>query len=240
MSEPAHDSPANLEPEERPHLLVVDDDSRLRALLRRYLTENGFLVTVAENAAEARAKLKSIEFDLVVLDVMMPGESGLDLTRSLRGEKSAPVLLLTAKGEAEARIEGLEAGADDYLAKPFEPRELVLRIRTILRRVAANTPEALAPMVKIGPWLLDTRRGELKQGAQVVHLSSNELSLLRIFVAQPGVTFSREDLGRITGSAPDRAIDVQMSRLRRKLDDDPRAPRLLQTVRGKGYVLWPD
>ncbi|HYE48381.1 MAG TPA: response regulator [Azospirillaceae bacterium] len=225
--------------EDLPHILVVDDDTRLREALRRYLAQNGFLVTTAGDAAEARARLAAISFDLLVLDVMMPGESGLDLTRSLRTGGAVPILLLTARGQPDDRIAGLEAGADDYLAKPFEPRELVLRINSILRRVPR--PAALPAEVRLGRWLFDAQREELRDGEELVRLTTAEASLLKVLAAEPGTVFTREELvqrARVDGNV--RTIDVQVTRLRRKIEEDPRLPRYLQTVRGEGYVLRPD
>lgn len=224
--------------EGRAHILVVDDDQRLRELLRRYLTERGYRVSVAADAGEARARLKGLVFDLIVLDVMMPGESGVAFTRAFRRENEAPVLLLTAMGEAADRIAGLEAGADDYLAKPFEPRELVLRIEAILRRGAKRPPTA--GLVQLGALSFDADRGELRRGDEPVRLTASETALLRIFARRPGVTISREELSRESGDPGSRAVDVQVTRLRRKIEHDPRAPRYLQTVWGQGYVLWPD
>ncbi len=225
-----------------PHLLVVDDDARLRALLRRYLSDNGFRVTLAADAAEARASLTSFAFDLIVLDVMMPGETGIELTRSLRDEtqqERVPILLLTAMGEPEDRINGLEQGADDYLAKPFEPRELVLRIRNILeRRGATGEPTG---SIRFGAFRFDLARNELFRGGELVHLTSAEAWLLASLAARAGEAVSREDLSQ---SAPFsgniRNVDVQMTRLRRKIEPDPRYPRYLQTVRGTGYALKPE
>ena len=224
-----------------PHLLVVDDDLRLRELLRRYLSDSGFRVTGAADAAEARAQLASFAFDLVVLDVMMPGESGLALTRSLRADAKprVPVLLLTAMGEAEDRVNGLEHGADDYLVKPFEPRELVLRIRNILQR----GPAALAPAgdIRFGDFRFDLARGELFRGDDIVRLTAAETGLLSILAQQAGQPVSREELSQSAGfSGSIRNVDVQMTRLRRKIERDPRFPRYLQTVRGTGYALKPD
>lgn len=230
--------------DEQPHILVVDDDTRLRELLRRYLSSNGFLVTTAKDAADARARLEGLEFDLIVLDIMMPGENGLDLTSSLRRTSDVPILLLTARGEADDRIAGLEAGADDYLSKPFQPRELLLRINSILRRQArpAEPPPATAPAaLRLGPLVYIPDRDELRSGDEVIRLTTAEASLMRILAASPGVTFSREELAersRDVGNA--RSIDVQVTRLRRKIEPDPREPRYLQTVRGEGYVLRPD
>ena len=225
--------------DEVPHILVVDDDTRLRELIRRYLAENGFMATTADNAADARAKLANLAFDLIVLDIMMPGESGLDLTRSLRAESTVPILLLTARGESDDRIAGLEAGADDYLAKPFEPRELVLRINAILRRVPR--PDEANSGLKVGLWTFYPDRYELRAGDNVVRLTSVETSLLKILAESPGETVSRDDLAERSGAVVNaRTIDVQVTRLRRKVEADPRLPRFLQTVRGEGYVLWPD
>jgi two-component system phosphate regulon response regulator OmpR len=226
-----------------PHLLVVDDDARLRDLLRRYLADNGFRVTAAADAAEARANLASFAFDLIVLDVMMPGESGLDLTRSLRagGRPRLPILLLTAMAEPEERVSGLEQGADDYLAKPFEPRELVLRIRNILERRGPAADGAGMGEVRFGAFRFDPARGELFRGGDLVHLTAAEAGLLASLAAHPGEPVSREELSQ---SAPFsgniRNVDVQMTRLRRKIEPDPRFPRYLQTVRGTGYALKAD
>ena len=224
---------------EMPHILVVDDDRRLRELLHKYLSENGFRVTTAENAASARAKLLSLAFDLIVLDVMMPGENGLDLTAALRPQSGVPILLLTARGEAEDRIEGLERGADDYLAKPFEPRELVLRIRTILSRIV---PPVEAPgTIRLGECSFDIERLELRRGEGRIRLTSTEASLLKTLALNSGLPLSREALRRDSAEcANNRSVDVQVTRLRRKIEPDPKLPRYLQTVRGKGYVLRPD
>jgi two-component system phosphate regulon response regulator OmpR len=225
--------------ETEPHLLVVDDDARLRELLRRYLSENGFRVTAAGDAGEARANLASFAFDLVVLDVMMPGEGGIELTRSLRRVNPVPILLLTAMAQPEDRVNGLEQGADDYMAKPFEPRELVLRIRNILQRrpVAAAAPNA----VLFGGFRFDLARGELLRGANPVHLTSAEAGLLSVLAQRSGQPVSREELSEAAQfSGNVRNVDVQMTRLRRKIERDPRYPRYLQTVRGTGYVLKPD
>jgi two-component system phosphate regulon response regulator OmpR len=225
--------------EEMSHILVVDDDLRLREVLRKYLVKNGFMVTTAQDAADARAKLESLAFDLIVLDVMMPGESGLELTENLRRESQVPILLLTARGELDDRIAGLEAGADDYMSKPFEPRELVLRIGSILRRV----PRPVEPMadLRIGRWTFVPDREELRRGEEIVRLTSAEAALLRVLASQPGAILTREELADragIVGNA--RTVDVQVSRLRSKLEDDPRLPRHLHTVRGEGYVLRPE
>jgi two-component system, OmpR family, phosphate regulon response regulator OmpR len=225
-----------------PHLLVVDDDARLRGLLRRYLSDNGFRVTLAADAAEARASLASFAFDLIVLDVMMPGESGLELTRALRTEPKlprVPVLLLTAMGEAEDRVSGLEAGAADYLAKPFEPRELVLRIRNIMDRRAVGDDADRS--IRFGAFRYDPGRGELFRGEEPVHLTAAEAGLLATLAAQAGQAVSRDDLSQAAQFSGNlRNVDVQMTRLRRKIEHDPRYPRYLQTVRGTGYALKPE
>ncbi|MEE8516771.1 MAG: response regulator [Alphaproteobacteria bacterium] len=224
---------------EQPHILVVDDDRRLRDLLLKYLSENDFRVTTAEHAAMARAKLESLAFDLIVLDVMMPGETGLELTRSLRAESRVPILLLTAMGEPEDRIAGLERGADDYLPKPFEPRELVLRIRTILSRVPP--PTEVPRLVRLGGCMFDLEREELKHDDGPIRLTTTEASLLKTLARNPGETLTRERLMRESPACANlRSVDVQVTRLRRKIEPDPKLPRYLQTVRGKGYVLRPD
>ncbi len=225
--------------EDTPHILVVDDDDRLRVLLRKYLSENGFAVTTAADAAEARRTLASIEFDLIVLDLMMPGEHGLDLAASLKAERELPILMLTAMAEAEDRIAGLERGADDYLTKPFEPRELLLRIHAILRRARTRTEQPEQPReIHFGPFVFDLAMDELRRDGDPIRLTSIEAALLRAFVEGGGRTLSREDLIACTGAVGgDRAVDVQITRLRRKIEVDPKAPRFLQTVRGKGYVL---
>src|SRR5207248_10505492 len=217
-----------------PHLLVVDDDMRLRELLRRYLSDSGFRVTGAADAAEARAQLASFTFDLVVLDVMMPGESGIDLTRALRQRAAPriPVLLLTAMAEPEDRVNGLEQGADDYLSKPFEPRELVLRIRNLLQRRPAADPGSTE--IRFGGCRFDIGRAELYRGGDVVHLTAAEAGLLSILAQKAGQAVSREQLS-MSLSGNIRNVDVQMTRLRRKIERDPRFPRYVQTARGTGY-----
>lgn len=226
------------------HILVVDDDRRLRELLHRYLSDNGFLVTSARDATEARNLQQGMAFDLIVLDVMMPGESGLELARSLREMRNnVPILMLTAMGEPSDRIGGLEAGADDYLPKPFEPRELLLRIRTILRRAMTGTPQTEpAPEIRLGPLRFDRERAILVDGdGGVVRVTTAEASLLDALSEAPGEVLSRESLGdRCAIDGGDRAVDVQVARLRRKIETDPKNPRYLQTVRGRGYVLRPD
>ncbi|MBV1863286.1 MAG: response regulator [Rhodobacteraceae bacterium] len=227
------------------HIMIVDDDERIRVLLQKFLSRNGYWVTAARDAAHARRLLKGLEFDLIVLDVMMPGEDGLTLTRSLRETLTTPILLLTAKGEASERIMGLEAGADDYLSKPFEPKELLLRINAILRRVPKDTPKEDPPKtLQMGDVRYDVTRGELWNGNDIVRLTATESALMRIFSARPHEPVSRAklvaDLGRDNGKAQERAVDVQITRLRRKIEADPKTPRYLQTVRGAGYMLAPD
>ena len=223
-----------------PHILVVDDDARLRELLRRYLASEGFRVTIAADAAEARDRLAGIAFDLMVLDVMMPGENGLALTESLRRTHAIPIVLLTARGAPEDRIAGFEHGAHDYLAKPFEPRELLLRIRSILRRAAAAPAVADGPVV-LGAAVFDPERGTLSRGAETIRLTAGEAALLAALARRAGEILTREEIAAALGQedAGERAIDVQVTRLRRKIEPDPREPVFLQTVRGRGYVLKP-
>jgi len=229
---------------DQPHLLVVDDDARLRALLQRYLAEQGFRITAAPDAAGARAALASVSFDLIVLDVMMPGESGLELTEALRRDGlDVPILMLTAAGAPDDRIAGFEHGADDYLAKPFDPRELALRIRTILRRAAPAVPQPslAAPPVQLGAHWFDSERGELRNAEGSVRLTGGEAALLAALARRAGDVLSREEIATALSmpDAGERAIDVQVTRLRRKIEPDPREPRFLQTIRHRGYVLRP-
>ena len=222
----------------KPHILVVDDDTRLRELLSQYLGENGFMVTTAADAEEARARMRGLAFDLLVLDVMMPGENGIELTEALRMTSNVPILILTAMGDSDDRVHGLEGGADDYLTKPFEPRELVLRIESILRRSTPTVPDG---PVRMGDCSFDIGRRELRRNDAIVRLTTIEANLLTTFARNPGITLSRDDLIRqcsIDGG--ERTVDVQVTRLRRKIEPDPREPRYLHTVRGQGYVLHPD
>ena len=228
-----------------PHLLIVDDDERIRGLLQKFLMRNGFLVSAARDAAHARRILSGLEFDMIILDVMMPGEDGVSLTRAIRETSKTPIMLLTAKGETEDRIQGLEAGADDYLGKPFEPKELLLRINAILRRMPESSEADMVPKVlNLGPIRYDIERGEMWQGDTPVRLTATENQLMKIFAGCPGEAVSRaklvEDLGRDRGQAQERAVDVQITRLRRKIEAYPKQPRYLQTVRGAGYMLAPD
>ena len=224
------------------HLLVVDDDERIRVLLQKFLIRSGFLVTTARDAAQARRLLRGLEFDLLVLDVMMPDEDGISLTSDLRRTMTTPILLLTAKGEAQNRIEGFEAGADDYLVKPFEPKELLLRINAILRRMPQARPvETVVKSLQLGAVRYDPDRGELWRGAEMIRLTQTEAQLMRLFAAAPGAAIPRDRLvGDMEREGGDRAVDVQITRLRRKIEDDPKQPRYLQTVRGEGYMLQPD
>jgi two-component system phosphate regulon response regulator OmpR len=221
-------------PDEAPHLLLVDDDTRIRELLARFLQDNGYRVTTAASAEEARPRLRALTFDLLILDVMMSGESGIALARALRPANTVPILMLTARGETEERIEGLEAGADDYVTKPFEPRELLLRVAGILRRTA--TRERTAQAVRFGRYDFDRRTGVLRCGEEVVRLTEREREMLELLAGGGGDTVSRERLAA-PGTSGERAVDVQINRLRRKIEDDPANPVLLQTVRGIGYRL---
>ncbi|MCP1337445.1 response regulator [Futiania mangrovi] len=228
------------------HILVVDDDRRIRTLLERFLRDKGYRVSAAADAAEARTLMKALAFDLIVLDVMMPGEDGFALTGAIRAgatgtARDVPVLLLTARGEVEDRIEGLSHGADDYLAKPFEPRELLLRLGAILRRTEAAGPPR-GERVALGPMAFEPASGRLTRGAEEIHLTDGERALLAALASRPGAVFSRAALIERMGAdaRDDRAVDVQVTRLRRKIETDPRRPRYLKTQRGEGYVLVPD
>ena len=227
--------PATL-PDDAPHLLVVDDDRRIRDLLSRFLTGEGYRVSTAETAAEARAKLKGLSFDLLILDVMMPGESGFDLATAIRDDSNVPILMLTARDAAESRIRGLEIGADDYLSKPFEPRELSLRIANILKH-AQPTPQPPVESVRFGPFVYHLARGELRKGDEVIRLTDREREMLRILAGTPGETVPRLSLAGNGGSVSERAVDVQVNRLRRKIENNPANPLFVQTVRGIGYRL---
>jgi two-component system phosphate regulon response regulator OmpR len=222
--------------DDAPHLLVVDDDRRIRDLLSRFLMNEGFRVTTVGNAADARAKLKGLNFDLLILDVMMPGETGFDLARDLRAGSNVPIIMLTARDEARSRIEGLSLGADDYVSKPFEPRELSLRIANILKRARPAAPTA-AETVGFGEFRFHIARGELKKGDIVVRLTDREREMLRLLAATPGETVPRLALAGSGGNTGERAVDVQVNRLRRKIERDPANPLLVQTVRGIGYRL---
>ena len=222
-----------------PHVLLVDDDQRIRDLLTRYLTENGFRVTPASDAANARAALRGLTFDIILLDVMMPGESGLDLARDLKATRPIPICMLTARSESEHRIEGLEAGVDDYMQKPFEPRELLLRLRNILKRGEA-AGGGVREEIRMGPFVFHIGRGELKRDDVSVKLTERERDLLRQFAQRRGMPIQRHELASEGETGSERAVDVQINRLRRKIESDPANPVYLQTVRGKGYILYTD
>lgn len=221
---------------QRPHVLVIDDDERIRDLVSRFLYENGFVAMNASDAQNAQDMMQMFEFDVLVVDVMMPGKTGVQFTSDLRkGGNNIPVLLLTALSEAEDRISGLESGADDYLSKPFEPRELVLRLQSILKRVQKKDAEIL---FRIGAWEYNPFRDELCRGSEIIRLTTVEANLLRVLSENAGQIMSREDLARACGiDSSERTIDVQVTRLRRKIEENTKVPRYLQTVRGKGYIL---
>lgn len=231
--------------EQPAHILVVDDDARIRTLLKQFLIKNGYLVTEARDAAHARRILSGLAFDLLIIDVMMPGEDGFSLTRGVRDSVESPIMLLTAKGDTEDKITGLEAGADDYLPKPFEPRELLLRVGAILRRAAIIPTQDEPPKtLALGDIRYNISRSELWQGEDLIRLTSTESALMRVFARTPNEALSRarlvEELGGAAGGAQERAVDVQITRLRRKIEADSKNPRYLQTVRGEGYMLTPD
>ncbi len=225
--------------DEAPHLLVIDDDRRIRELLSRYLGDHGFRVSVAADAAEARRKINSLEFDLLIVDIMMPGESGLSFTESIRADNEVPVLMLTALADTDDRITGLEVGADDYLPKPFEPRELLLRIGSILKRAAK--PEAYSvEQVSFGPYQYFISKRDLRKNGESIRLTDREHEILTAFASQPDGTVARHELLGNNSSTGERKIDVQINRLRRKIENDPSDPKWLQTVRGIGYRLCID
>ncbi len=222
--------------ESLPHILVVDDDIRICKLLSQYLRDHGFVTMAAHDAAQAREMLEQFIFDALVVDVMMPGETGLEFTRSLNMQPRVPVILLTALGEVKDRLKGFESGADDYLVKPFEPQELVLRLQAILRRTF--THKAVLRPVRIGRWQFDPSDGHLSDGQEIQKLTTAEINLLRALVSRSGEVISREELAALCGvDSGERTIDVQVTRLRRKIEEDSKVPRYLQTVRGKGYLL---
>ena len=226
---------------EKAHILVVDDDERLRELLQKYLRDNGFRVTTSEDAASTRKIIKNIIFDLIVLDRMMPGETGLELATSLKFSQTVPILMLTAMSETGNRIEGLEAGVDDYLIKPFEPRELLLRIHAILRRLPLQSDDTEPSSIRMGILIFDIRREELKSGRDIIGLTTTEARLLKILATGVGRVFAREDLIKLLNQGGGvRTVDVQVNRLRNKIEEDAKAPRYLQTIRGQGYILRPD
>jgi two-component system, OmpR family, phosphate regulon response regulator OmpR len=224
-----------------PHILVVDDDQKIRALLGRFLASNGFRVTEAGDASAARSFMRGLAFDLVLLDVMMPGESGLSLARDLKATRPVPICMLTALADAEDRISGLETGVDDYVSKPFEPRELLLRIKNILRRGQVPTAgSGSRDDIRMGPCVFNITRGELKRDDEAVKLTERERDLMRLFAQRIGLPVPRHELTSDDSTGSERAIDVQINRLRRKIESDPSNPVYLQTVRGKGYILYTD
>jgi len=230
-------------PDEAPHILVVDDDRRLRDLLARFLGDNGYRVTTAANAAEADLRLARLVFDAIVLDIMMPGENGFDFARRFRVESSVPILMLTARADGKDRINGLEIGVDDYLAKPFEPRELLLRLGNILKRTLVADTAHSAPrpdFVRFGPFLYGLSRGELRKDEEPIRLTEREREILTALAERAGEVVAREELAAQGTAANDRTVDVQMNRLRRKIERDPADPLYLQTVRGVGYRLVTD
>ena len=217
------------------HILVVDDDDGIRNLLKQYLDKNHFLVTTAKDAADAKIKIEIIKFDILVLDIMMPGQSGLSLTQEIKKNNLTPIILLTAKGEAQDRIKGLELGADDYLGKPFEPKELLLRINNILNKTKkSSTPKH----IRIGNALINLKKLSIKIGSQVKKINPKEKKVLEKMLESPGKVFSRDDIGRIINVSKERTIDVMITRLRQKIENKPKNPKYLQTIRGAGYVLW--
>ena len=220
---------------ENSHILIVDDDNRIRELIKEYLEENDFIVLTANDAEEASEKIKLIDFEIIVLDIMMPGESGLTLTKKLRKNISTPIILLTAKGEVDDRIIGLESGADDYLVKPFSPKELLLRINNILKKTKEET---LEEKIKIGENLLNLKKMIIEKNGKTIKLNGTEKKLLENMIFSKGKTFSREEIGKIINISKERSVDVMITRLRQKLEYDPKNPQYLQTVRGSGYVLW--
>ena len=219
------------------HILVVDDDNRIRELVKEYLEENNFFVTTAKDVMDAKKKLQIIKFDILVLDIMMPGESGLDLTKYVKKQNPTPIILLTAKGESQNRIEGLELGADDYLGKPFEPKELLLRIKNILNKTKKPT---LSEDIHIGDALINFKKSNIKIKNQMKKINPQEKKILEKMLSQPGKIFSRDDIGKIINISKERTIDVMITRLRQKVESDPKNPKYLQTIRGSGYVLWID
>ena len=217
------------------HILIVDDDDRIRNLLKDYLAENNYIVSTAENADQAREKLLYLKFDILILDVMMPGQNGYDLTKEIKKQIKTPIILLTAKGEVEDRIKGLELGADDYLGKPFEPKELLLRIKNIINK---NTKIDLKSKHYVGEAEIDLNKMTVNLNNKFKKINNSEKKVLINMLANPGVTFSREEIGKISGISQERSIDVLITRLRQKLEINPKNPKYLQTIRGSGYVLW--
>ena len=217
------------------HILIVDDDDRIRNLLKDYLTENQYVVSTAEEAIQAKERLKIIKFDIIILDVMMPGQNGYDLTKEIRKDNKVPIILLTAKGEVENRIKGLELGADDYLGKPFEPKELLLRIKNIINK---KNKINLKSKYNIGEAEVDLNKMTIIFKNKIKKINNSEKNVLLEMLANPGTTFSRYEIGKISGINQERSIDVMITRLRQKLETNPKNPKYLQTIRGAGYVLW--
>ena len=217
------------------HILAVDDDDRIRDLVKQYLEKNNFLVTTAKNAQDAKKKLEIIKFDILVLDIMMPGESGLSLTKEIKKNNPIPIILLTAKGETQDRIEGLEFGADDYLGKPFEPKELLLRIKNILNKTRV---QRLPEKISIGNSLINLKRLNIKTKDEIKKINPQEKKILEKMLEFPGKIFTRNDIGKIINISKERTIDVMITRLRQKIESNPKNPKYLQTIRGSGYVLW--
>ena len=217
------------------HILVVDDDDRIRDLIKQYLEKNNFLVTSAKDALDAKKKLEILKFDILVLDIMMPGESGLSLTKEIKKKNSTPIILLTAKGEAQDRIEGLELGADDYLGKPFEPKELLLRIKNILYKIQKPI---LADEIYIGNTIVNLKKLKIKTNNKIKKINPQEKKVLEKMLESPGKIFSRDNIGKIINISKERTIDVMITRLRQKIESNPKNPKYLQTIRGAGYVLW--
>ena len=217
------------------HILVVDDDDRIRELVKQYLEENNFLVTSAKDALDARKKLEIVKFDILILDIMMPGESGLSLTKEVKKKSSTPIILLTAKGETQDRIKGLELGADDYLGKPFEPKELLLRIKNILYKIQKPI---LADEIYIGNTIVNLKKLEIKINNKIKKINPQEKKVLEKMLESPGKIFSRDNIGKIINISKERTIDVMITRLRQKIESNSKNPKYLQTIRGSGYVLW--
>ena len=220
------------------HILIIDDDDKIRELLKQYLKNNYFFVSTAMNAADAEEKLKIVKFDLAIIDIMMPGKDGLQLTKEIREKIDLPIILLTAKGEAEDRVRGLELGVEDYLPKPFEPKELLLRIKNVIKRIKKD--KNIITTIKIGKVIINLKRMEIQKEKKITKINASEKTLLENMISSAGKIFSREEISKITNLAQERSIDVLVTRLRQKIEPDPKNPKYLQTVRGTGYVLWLD
>ena len=220
------------------HILIIDDDEKIRDLLKQYLKNNNFFVSTAINASDAEEKLKIIKFDLAIIDIMMPGKDGLQLTKEIREKIDLPIILLTAKGEPEDRVRGLELGAEDYLPKPFEPKELLLRIKNVIKRIRKN--KYVITSIKIGKASINMKKMEIQKEKKVIKINASEKILLENMISSAGKIFSREEISKITNLTQERSIDVLVTRLRQKIEPDPKNPKYLQTVRGTGYVLWLD